>query len=213
MPIDLDRCIIFVHIPKTGGTSIESVLGMTRRINLFSTKPIPGLPVADRTPQHFTWRELLSCLPPGFPDAAFKFAFVRNPWDRFVSEFLWRRRLRDSRLRYGSYLTDLDSFVRLLDLPPARRKSAAGLDGHLETQTSFLVDETGALSMDFIGRFECFDVDVREVLRRIGVPATNVPHLARGARDGTYRSWFSAYSRGAVESFYRDDVRMFGYRF
>ena len=55
---------VFVHVPKTGGTSIREALGMS-------------------TSYHFTACEIWHM----FPDLwnKFSFAFVRNPWDRLVS--------------------------------------------------------------------------------------------------------------------------------
>jgi chondroitin 4-sulfotransferase 11 len=215
VPIDLERRFVFVHVPKTGGTSVESLFGLTRTTNFFSPRPILGLSPGDRTPQHFTWRELRPNLPEGFPAVAFKFAFVRNPWDRFLSEFLWRCRAlaRGRRHAYSAYLQDLDSFVRALDLPPVLRRAADGFDGHLESQTSFVVDESNHVAMDFVGRFETFEVDLRRVANRIGVVVGPIPHLRKSSREGDYRSWYSSYSRSAVERFYHEDIRTFDYHY
>jgi hypothetical protein len=211
MPIDLSCCLVFIHIPKTGGTSIEVLLDLRRPINFYSRRPVPGLTPPDKTPQHFTWRELKACLPDGFPEASFKFAFVRNPWDRFVSEFLSKRSSRQSHHKYGKYYSDLDSFVGVLDLPEDVRRSK--FDGHLETQRSFVIDEYGKIAMDFVGRFEHFEVDVRHVLRRFARQCEGVPRLNRSDHDGDYRRWFTSYSRAAVERFYAVDIEMFGYEY
>lgn len=52
---------IFIHIPKTAGSSIQEALGHG----------------GHETIHHYMEQE-------GF-NRAFKFAFVRNPWDRFIS--------------------------------------------------------------------------------------------------------------------------------
>src|SRR5689334_15820095 len=117
--MDPVRQVVFIHVPKTGGTSIERLLGLERPECLWSPSPMAGLAPADRTPQHFTWRELRPHLPPGLAASGFKFAFVRNPWDRFLSEYAWRRQWYFNRPRHGWYygerhLESLDAFVGAL---------------------------------------------------------------------------------------------------
>ena len=58
---------IFIHINKTGGTSIERALG-----GKF---------------QHKTAREKIAELGEAVWQAKFTFAFVRNPWDKMVSQY------------------------------------------------------------------------------------------------------------------------------
>ena len=56
---------VFIHIPKTGGTSIRTALGMAS------------------VPYHLTARDMWQIYPES--RSKFSFAFVRNPWDRIVS--------------------------------------------------------------------------------------------------------------------------------
>jgi chondroitin 4-sulfotransferase 11 len=223
MPIDIERNLIFVHIPRTGGTSIERLLGMVDSRRFWSRKPIPALLIPDRTPQHFTWRELTLHLV-GDYRKAFKFAFVRNPWDRFASEFRWRQLNYHRSVAAGKVVSELyynsndlvtiDAFVRTLELSREKRLSARrGFDAHLEPQLSFVLDDSEAMVMDFVGRYEQFESHVRSVAARFGVKVGLIPHAQSTRREGDYRQLFSAYSRSAVESFYRDDIREFGYVF
>jgi chondroitin 4-sulfotransferase 11 len=222
MPIDLHRDLVFIHVPKTGGSSIEKLLGLNDPLHFFHAQPIPALMPHDRTPQHFTWRELVPYLSEEFAATAFKFAFVRNPWDRFLSEFSWRQCLyrrmspeRQARCFYDAQdVATLDAFVRTLELPaPIRLDAVRGFDGHLETQLSFLVNHTGRIAMDFVGRFECFSRDVGVITQRVGLTLEQLPHLKKSTRAPRYRDVFSPSARAAVEAFYADDIREFGYKF
>jgi hypothetical protein len=221
MPIDIHKRLVFIHIPKTGGTSIEHMFGLTTPEHFVSPTPLMHLTPATKTPQHFTWRELQMTLPPGLLSTAFRFAFVRNPWDRFVSEYCWRRALylrhvttRRQHFYRARDFHNLDSFVRTLDLPAVNRLDALrGFDGHLETQRSFIVDHDETLAVDFLGRFETFAADVRTLAKTLHTDIREIVHFAQSCRDNNYHRYYSAYSRSAVATFYREDIEAFGYRF
>jgi hypothetical protein len=81
---------IFIHIPKTAGTSIEEALRDE------SCQLLPGEWDYRRAPHaplnHLTLQEVADCgiLTPAQLKSYFKFCFVRNPWDRLVSEIFCR---------------------------------------------------------------------------------------------------------------------------
>jgi hypothetical protein len=220
MPIDVRRGIVFIHIPKTGGTSIEHMLGLMQPQSLYGRSE-DGSGRSDKTLQHLTWAELHAHADSRFLSGALKFAFVRNPWDRFLSEYLWRRSwyFRDIQSRSDYFysaqdLKSLDAFVRVLNLPqPKRVEARRGFDGHLESQLSFVIDVNAEVAMNFVGRFENFASDVHRVCRLIGMEPPPIVHLCRTRRDRHYRDYYSSYARRAVESFYKDDIRQFGYEF
>jgi Sulfotransferase family len=177
MPIDIRRNFVFIHIPKTGGTSIERMFHLVGREHLFSYLPLPYFVPANKSPQHLTWLELKknievalqmhSTPSPGFDQTckeflenAYKFAFVRNPWDRFLSEYYWRKAWYFKELQKGinffyspNVMESLDTFVSVFDLPEEKRMDKKrGGDGHWETQLSFLVNESGKIAVNFVGR-------------------------------------------------------------
>jgi hypothetical protein len=224
MPIDSDRQFVFVHIPKSGGTSIDKMFNLMGPTNCYHVAPAPT--AIDKAPAHFTWMELKSILPIEFTQRAFKFAFVRNPWDRFLSEYLFAQRRYLKRIRrFGDrhrdkmsfnecHIVSLEAFVKCLDFPEEARISfRSGFDGHLEPQRSYVIDESTQIAMDFIGRFEEFDRDVRCVASRIGLRVDHVLHTNQSQRTRDYRAYYSDYARGAVASFYSEDIAEFGYTF
>lgn len=222
MPIDVDAQFIFVHIPRTGGSSIEVMFELRDRQKFWgiSTDVLP-----DRSLQHLRWRELKPLLPQDFATTAYTFAIVRNPWDRFASEFFWRKRWfeRDLAANPASvegfcynkdHFLSLDAFVDVLSLPLEMRLLEHGsFDGHLETQLSFLTDETGRIAMDDVGRFETYDQDVRRIACRIGRQLDQVVRRQSSPRERDYRIYYSPYARDAVAAFYKEDIEAFGYTF
>ena len=219
---------LFVHIPKTAGQSIEqyfmSRLGLdwqADRDQLLmgrNTDPDCGT----QKLAHLTASEYLSC---GHLDGEnftrfYKFAFVRNPYARLVSEYLYRN--------YFSHRSFRD-FV-LNKLPPP------GWDDqyrHIMPQYDFLHDGNGRLLVDFVGRFESLQDDFKRVCAHLGLEDSELPHRnpsrkasrnrKRRIRNALYRNgenhkrvyvdFYDGQTREYVAEMYRRDLDAFGYRF
>ena len=83
MVICHNKKCIFIHIPKTAGTSIEQFIKDNDR------NPIILLGVRNgRSMHHFSALEIKSLFPDLFKKY-YKFSFVRNPYDRLLSEYYW----------------------------------------------------------------------------------------------------------------------------
>jgi hypothetical protein len=76
------RCI-FIHIPKTGGTSIEQFIKDNDKNNLLFI----GVR-NNRSLHHLTAKELKLIIPYIYIKY-YKFSIVRNPYDRLLSEYYW----------------------------------------------------------------------------------------------------------------------------
>jgi hypothetical protein len=185
---------IFVHIPKCGGTSIEKLLLKIDGISLpEGDRPLKYLAkstgdeyLLGRGRQHFTIRQ--------YPENDyFRFAFVRNPWSRMVSEYAWRKRIYN----YP------DNAFRQFILDPPLSKSA----NHLWPQSRFLDDE-----MDFIGRFENLQGDFDLVMKVLGLPRQQLTH-ENPTRHRPYSEYYDQETAAVIAERYRDDIDRFGYDF
>ncbi len=92
-----NQSVIFFHIPKTGGTSIESWLmnSMDCKQLLFNKFVLDDMLV---TPQHLGYSTIKKLLGEDVFNKSFKFAIVRNPFDRLESEFFYRVKMGDIKL-------------------------------------------------------------------------------------------------------------------
>lgn len=207
MLVSYSKKFIFVHIFKTAGTSIVESLqrhcyrpGSTRPSN-WRAFLCTGWNKIHRTPlkKHATALDAKAALHPSVFEGFFKFSFVRNPWDWQVSLYHY---ILDHPENHGHEATKaLGSFRNFVF---SRMESSF-------TQTGCLVDEKGALLVDFIGRFENLESDFSEVCRRIGVSA-GLPHTNKSARTG-YRDYYDAETRDLTARLYTADIQRFGYTF
>ena len=164
---------LFVHVPKAAGTSMERALakaceptpnrGPLQRPIVRALRRTPlarPLGLWRDLPGHSRASELRRALPPEIWDASFKFAFVRHPLDRLVSQYWFLLQSPDHR-RHGrvAALGSFSAFVRY----EAGRGRFTQLD-HLES-------EDGAPLLDFVGRFERLEQDWSAVERRLGLEA------------------------------------------
>jgi hypothetical protein len=180
--------VIFVHINKTGGSSIEHAL---------------QLPF-----QHRTARELYNAMGDRRWRSRFSFAFVRNPWDKVASHYHYRVKtnqtgLRDKPVAFNDWvqLTYGDGALPYYDKPKM-----------FLPQTDWITNERGEVMVDFVGRFERLADDFREVYARGALAGAALPHLKQSVR-GDYRKLYSDEAAEIVGRWFAKDLDLFGYRF
>jgi hypothetical protein len=202
---------IFLHVDKAAGSSIQEALlpYAESRINnkirrklvwLGKLNRFAGLYRVLAFPEHATAVAVRRCLPEAFYSTAFKFAFVRNPYDRLVSRYSYllnnpthRDHPRVRRMK------DLAEFVRW----EIRRNQ--------QSQHDYVVDRRGRLIVDFVGRYERLEQDFDHVCGKLGVTATLPVTNVSGHRD--YRTYYSERTREIVKERYAFDLELFGYGF
>ncbi len=79
------------------------------------------------------------------------------------------------------------------------------------------IRSTGAVAVDFVGRYELLDADLTTALERAGVkqrieiPRTNVTRGRK--RDLAYQSYYTPRTRELVADWYAPEIALFGYEF
>lgn len=177
---------VFVHIHKTAGTSINKTLGLIR--------------------EHKTAFELRGRLGEERWRKKFKFAFVRNPWDRTVSMYSFAVKMKSVpfvSLGFKEWLklAFVDRHPLYFDHPVSFRP-----------QFDWIADYNDAVIIDFIGRFENLDRDFATVCERIGKPRLKLSY-ENPSKRGDYRSYYDDEAAEIVARWYKKDIDYFGYRF
>jgi hypothetical protein len=208
---------LFVHIAKTGGTSVRAALQSLRWRDPYywpmylcsRLSHLTGHRIGTKLPRHARIVLARESLPREFFDSLFKFAFVRNPWDLQVSSFHHIRRERPHLLAGHD---DFDSFLRWkLD---SERPYQYHVDTSIQLQSDYLVGLHGEVLVDFIGRYESLEADFDTVCARIGVRSRSMPHRRRaGDRAHDYRSYYTDETAELVARHFGRDLEMFDYRF
>jgi Sulfotransferase family len=201
------RCI-FVHIPRTGGTSVEEVIWPGDRTEAELWMGFVE-PMRNRYQtgglQHLLAHQIRTEVGTETFNACFRFTIVRNPWDKAISQYTFMRRRPDLRALVG--LAE--------DAPLEVYLERIALVQHIQwmPQVPFIQDQAGNQLVDFIARFETLEADMRLVFARIGIDCPHLPHRNGSPRENDYRHYFDASTRETVALMYAADIKRFKYTF
>ena len=197
---------IFVHVRKAAGSSIRDTLEPLSIVKPTDTwsKVKSRFLKTEKDYKKYAFRQhddinvAKKLMPPELFEAYFKFAFVRNPWDRLVSEYEFIRRRPD----HGRY-----SKVIKMDFEKYIVYQSKRSDAH---QINMLADKNGNLLMDFIGKFENLYEDWNRVTDKLGIQNKQLTHRKKaGIKD--YDSYYTEKTRALVSELWRKDIVAFGY--
>ena len=196
---------IFAASPKTGTHAVRRALREhmgpddIEQVGLFIQKKFPMEELARIGHGHITLAEVRPFLPAEQFDGFFKFAFVRNPFDRFDS--------------YSAFITREHGHFEKAPHVVMRHFLANPPPGILfQPQAHFVTDASGALIADYIGRVEEMQQSYDEIARRIGIP-TAVLEKVNASRRDDYRRYYNAELIDGVAKLYARDLILFGYEF
>jgi len=209
--------ILFVHIAKTGGTSVRAALTRLHRTDPYAIPIhlVNGLTrllkykTGAKFPRHAKAIAAYECIGEPFWSELFKFTFVRNPWDLQVSSWHHLRRV-------DSAPTDqFETFEEFLRYKfDTTRPWVYFFEASRQLQSHYIQDQSGRILVDFIGRFERLHEDFEEACRLGGIPQIKLPHKRHSReRKKDYRSYYDDVTAELVANHYAEDINLFGYTF
>ena len=196
-PVFDKKKIIFVHIPKNGGTSIAAYLS------------------GDPTLTYAHWR-LVDYYADSPERAAsyHKFCVVRNPWDRMVSAFYYLKNQPKAVTRKSVVFAESQvvpwSFTEFVRRLQKEHFLMSWL--HFRPQWEYVV-YNGVNGMDSVLRFEELDEDFCNLGDRLGLWNGAPPHLNGSRRKPRYHDYYDEKTKDIVAKLYADDIAAFGYSF
>ena len=235
MLISSDYNFLFIHIPKVAGSSIENSLRRSilspwnktnwqidialRKLN-HRAKFYSGLNFNLNNPlyndpwqtiydelgvRHALAKRIRTVLGQERYEAFFKFAFVRNPWARLVSQYEYI--LQTNHHGKRNHVKKLGSFESFIEDQATQRNI---------NQAKWLVDDKNNLIVDYVGKLESIEKDYDFICEKLGI---NIPvklshsNRSQKRKGNSYRNYYSEYTKNLVYKSTQQDIELFGYTF
>ena len=184
---------IFIHVPKTAGTSVLSVL---------------GAPLERR---HINWR-IYQQANRFYFDEFYKFSIVRHPLNRIISSYNY---IRDggnglaNDLNLSEYINKIapnfDIFVR-----EYLSHSNILLHNLFRPQAFYLCDYRGKVMVDQVCKLENIDSDFIVLQKNLGIQGVKLPLINRSNSSGSKVN-FSLETVKLIHELYKIDYEVFDY--
>jgi len=200
--ISISRNWLFIHIPRTAGNSVQSVLLPYSEDRLTCSAFQDGI---DRFEvqgpytgnKHFRLQDYADTVPTEIFSKLFKFTVVRNPWARAISWFFiplkWISAGRQPRWSVDEFRRDIEHMPSM-----ARMLNINGIPGQ----------------MDMLLRFETLDSDFAALAKRLGIETgETLPQRNKGYSPENWQRYYltSPDLVDLVAERFAEDIQMFGY--
>lgn len=215
MILSRGRRYIFVHAPKTGGTSLALALearAMADDIMLGDTpkakkrrRRVQDVKTSGRLWKHSMLTDLYGLVTQEEIEQFFVFTLVRNPWDRLVSYYHW---LRDQSFAHPAVtLAQATDFSGFLNAP----ETIAALQA--QPYARYITDAAGIEQANLFIRLEHLPEDLAPLNAHLGFDLGPLPHENRSARAADWRVYYTDSDAALVAEVCAPDIRRFSYRF
>jgi hypothetical protein len=196
--IGIKHQFIFVHIPKTAGNALQSILSAYSEDTIVVNANKDGahrfgLYSAYGTAKHSTLSDYFAALGPELFWSKRRFTCIRNPWERAISFYFSPHQ--------GYHIWNRDKFIRMLD--------------KIQPMTAFLRLSNATRpdqNLDFIIRYEQLHQDFSMLCDILGFTRKSLPVLNKGNRQ-SYLNYYDPELIQMVEDRFQEDIELFGYEF
>ncbi|NRB18983.1 MAG: sulfotransferase family 2 domain-containing protein [Rhodobacteraceae bacterium] len=211
MPISLSKNFLFVHIPKTAGSTVHAALRpyCVSQNRTLLRRAVSWLPVKENPEKayirgHSTSATIRSKLDTALFQRLHKFAIVRNPYDHAVSSYVFTQANLHSRRHKDAQSWSFSDFLSYLE-----RKDRI----MPRNQTAWLVNRAGDLLVDRLLFQEELDHGFAQLCGFLDIPHEGTLPRVNVTKRKDYRTYYSADSKRRVEALYARDFDLFGYDF
>ena len=196
----------FVDIPRTSSSSIRKDLGEKFGIPYTKTKILGAIKAFK---DHRTAIQMRNLLGKDNWENLFTFTFVRNPWDRTFSMYHYRRKT-------GTIPASMHFNDYVYELFKAHTSSSDyfHFPRHYLGAADFVLNESGEIIVDFIGKYENRREDLKRIEEEIGVDNIGSDIVRNLTPEGAkYHDHYTQETREIIEEIYQKDIQLFEYEF
>jgi len=203
---------LFVHIPKTGGMSVERTifneLHKTNPEKQLTFMEIKGENGDTGLKMHSTLEDYRTFYGIDEINTFYKFGLVRNPWRRMVSHYEFMISQRHNRIRHKKDNWDFNSFIQLY----VNDHLAYSLTDGYDTFNADISTE-----LDFVCRLENFNEDLKYVGNQIGLDLSKPEHINTTKQQfKDHINWKDYYTPGTLNMVYdlhKKEIEKYNYTF
>lgn len=180
--------VIFIHINKTGGTSVSDALGLNK--------------------SHLTVKEIIDLIGEENFESSYKFAAVRNPWDKVLSHYKYRVKTNQTDLG-----TKTIPFPEWVVKTYGKNKDPFYYDKPkmFQPQVDWLKDYHNRINVNEIMKFEDLSKEFEKVSKHLGLHI-NLPHLNRTTKTN-YKEFYDDHSKSIITDWFAEDLDIFNYEY
>jgi hypothetical protein len=173
----------FIHIPRTGGTSITTALKA-------------ALGYTTNLPEDLHWSVDKRVVNNKWNDREFSFTFIRNPWDRLVSWYFWHK-IED----------DFESWIKN-GLDGVKNHNWFNATSNPLFQENWFIDKK---RLSFVGKFESLSRDLCVIEDVYGVKL-EIDHIHKTIHD-QYQNYYTPETKDIVAKKFSWFIKEFEYDF
>jgi hypothetical protein len=206
---------IFIHIPKCGGSSVEQAMlnheGIDEERILawdFTSEERQKYRVYYKYGGIDVQHKKIDQYKDENEKKYFTFTFVRNPWERFLSEYFYIRKQhgcgcdeKEFNLKYSTFR----DFV-------VEGGASCCWYAHNFPQIDFVFNANQNKLTNFVGRCEDMQTDFDYVCKKIGISKIELPYR-NPTKHKHYTEYYNDETREIVAERYAKDIEYFGYEY
>jgi len=210
---------IFVHIPKCAGSSIAKCL---MQYYGYNSKPKsvdpnecamfrcdPRYANADNLDQHDQYNKIKQYFEQNNYNINdyFSFSFVRNPWERRVSQFEYVKRMHKEKKEEWTRKWKGLSFKEYI-----QQQKDCQLNWVSECALPQTSSKKHDVAVNYVGRCENLQEDFNNICDKIEIPHQEVPHVNK-TKHKEYTEYYDDETRAIAKENAARDIEYFGYKF
>lgn len=217
--IDHKNKLIFIHIPKCAGSTIERIFGTYpfKWDEVDYDKLVGWDKETNIHLQHATCQEIVdnNYIDKNIWDEYTKFTVIRNPWSRVISDyhFMKKQWMNDKERINNAPLKDyLNNDGRFKDV--LTDKTSLLYRGDHKTSLYDYLHIDDKLVVDHIIRFENLQSDFIEFCKKFNININTKLKMTKPGHWGSnYKSFYDETNKNLVAEIYKKDIETFKYNF